>query len=93
MRYPKPGTPNPKITLNIFDLAAYKSGFTVESATYRLETESPLDVHDPVITEVAWVGDNDLIIKETTGSATRGRVAQFDFAELSRNRLQTCRKA
>lgn len=83
-----PAAPNPKVTLHLFDLSAYESGFPVESATYTLQVENPLDIHDKVITEVAWVGENDLVIKETNRAASRERVVHFSFATLANEGLQ-----
>lgn len=80
--------PNPKVTLHLFDLAAYQSGFPVDAATYSLQVENPLDVHDRIVTEVAWVGDNDLIIKETNRAASRERVAHFDLSNIATDGLQ-----
>lgn len=76
------------MTLNLFDLSAYESGFPVDAATYSLQVENPFDVHDRIITEVAWVGDNDLIIKETNRAASRERVAHFDFSTIAQDGLQ-----
>jgi dipeptidyl aminopeptidase len=41
-----------------------------------------------VLTEVVWVGDSDLIIKETNRAATQERVAHFDFSTLTSEGLQ-----
>lgn len=81
--------PNPKVTLHLFDLSAYESGFPLQTATYSLQVDSPLDVHNRIVTEVAWVGDNDLIIKETDRSASRERVAHFDFANIEKEGLKS----
>lgn len=75
--------PNPKITLRLFDLAAYTTSFIASSSTYILETEQPMDEHDRVLTEVVWVDDDDLIIKETNRAASRERVVYFDFSALA----------
>ena len=72
--------PNPKVTLYAFDLDAYESSKSASAATYLLQTATPLDIHDRIITEVAWVGDDDLMIRETDRSAFRERVAHFNFA-------------
>lgn len=37
---------------------------------------------------MAWVGDSDLIIKETNRAATRERVAHFDFSNIAKDGLQ-----
>jgi dipeptidyl aminopeptidase len=73
-----PAAPNPKVTLSVFDLEAYQSGREQE-AIYTLQTEDPLDIHDRIVTEVAWVGDHDLMVRESTRAASRERIAHFDF--------------
>ncbi|KAK4049074.1 Dipeptidyl peptidase 4 [Microbotryomycetes sp. JL201] len=95
MRYPKPGYPNPKVKISVFDLRAYLDSPSdrptltdedpaaptldprVESALYTLELEKPFGVNDTIISEVSWVGSNDLMVKLTNRVADHLRVAHF----------------
>lgn len=72
----------------MFDLSAYQSGFPIESATYTLQVQDPLDRHDQVVTEVAWTGYNDLIVKETNRAATRERTVHFNLSNIATEGLQ-----
>jgi len=90
MRYPKAGYPNPKVRLRVFDLERYldltkerkwKSQDDVGKATKELVLENPFKEDDVVISEVVWVGENELIVKATNRIATVERVARFVFGE------------
>lgn len=94
MRYPKPGYPNPKVKLHVFDLAQYLSSATtnrpvlgaapkidphVQAYTYQLSISRPFAEDDEIIMEVTWVGDNDLMVRATDRIARTQRVAHFVF--------------
>lgn len=71
MRYPKPGYRNPDVTVHVFNVDG-------RNATVRqLEWEGQLEPGARIITEVAWVGDDALIVKEIDRAARNGRVAVF----------------
>lgn len=76
--------PNPEVFVNVFDLDEFDSSQDTADATYELTTADPLPVHDRVVTEVAWVGPKDLLVKETDRSAARERAALFNFASMKR---------
>ncbi|KAM0756671.1 hypothetical protein T439DRAFT_321362 [Meredithblackwellia eburnea MCA 4105] len=88
MRYPKPGFPNPKVKLRVFDLnkldslvsSQFRPGTQdprVVASTFELVLEKPFAPADTIITEVTWVGSSDLIVKATNRIATIQRVAHF----------------
>ncbi|GAA5897721.1 uncharacterized protein JCM6883_006795 [Sporobolomyces salmoneus] len=88
MRYPKAGYPNPKVRLRVFDLEQYLNSAQdrqwtreadVEKATKELVFENPFRDDDVVISEVVWVGENELMVKATNRIATIERVASFEF--------------
>lgn len=67
--------------MHSFDLDVYHATNDTVQATQELLFADPMDIADRVVTEVAWVGTNDLIVKETDRAASRERAAHFDFAE------------
>jgi len=88
MRYPKAGYPNPKVRLRVFNLEKYlpstqkqewKTDSEVQRATKELVLENPFPENDVVISEVVWVGENELMVKATNRIATIERVARFEF--------------
>ena len=54
-----------------------------------MTTADPLAAHDRVVTEIAWVGAHELLVKETDRSAARERTALFDFSAPPKSRRQT----
>ena len=98
MRYPKPGTHNPLVSLSIFDLKGYsnrpkrptrpstgsndRTDPNIVASTYSLVFSKPFEKDDEIITEVSWVGENDLIVKATDRIARRQRVAHFRLSEV-----------
>ncbi|EIW75144.1 dipeptidyl aminopeptidase [Coniophora puteana RWD-64-598 SS2] len=84
MKYPKPGYANPIASVSVFDLSAYTADGLhpdeADRATYELDWEGRIDRNNSVITEVAWVGNGSLILKEITRAADDGNVVYFDLA-------------
>ena len=90
MRYPKAGYPNPEVRLRVFDLEKFlesssqrtqwTSQSDVEKFTKELVLENPFDEDDVVVSEVVWVGENELMVKATNRIATVERVARFEFS-------------
>lgn len=70
--------------MNVFNLDEYDKSKDAASSTYELTTSDPLPAHDRVVTEVAWVGASELLVKETDRSAARERAALFDFDTFKR---------
>ncbi|KAL8279638.1 hypothetical protein RQP46_007951 [Phenoliferia psychrophenolica] len=86
MRYPKPGFPNPKVKIHVFDLFKYSSLLVpstseedtrVAASTYHLSFETPFEPEDTIVTEVTWSGKDDLIVKATNRIGSIQRVAHF----------------
>ncbi|KAK8844035.1 hypothetical protein IAR55_006829 [Kwoniella newhampshirensis] len=69
MKYPKPGTPNPIVSVHTYTLS------TRSRAQLAWEGEMPLD--DRIITEVEWVADDALLVKEIDRAARKGNVVLF----------------
>ena len=88
MRYPKPGYNNPLVTVHVFDLRLYlthagstTTGFPFEEATLKLDWEDRHVEEDVIISEVAWVANDTLIVKELNRNADDGNVVFFDLRE------------
>ncbi|GJN88898.1 hypothetical protein Rhopal_001869-T1 [Rhodotorula paludigena] len=93
MRYPKPGYPNPRVNLRVFSLSAYLSRSAqatsssrvtprVRAALYTLAFSSPFPADDVLVTQVAWVGERELVVKATDRIARVERVAYFNLGEV-----------
>jgi dipeptidyl aminopeptidase len=81
LRYPKPGTPNPLVSVHIFSLATYAETGSLPRAKQELSWDAALPLADRIIAEVAWVGDDALLVKETDRAARRGSVVVFQGSE------------
>ena len=81
MKYPKPGTPNPLVTVHTFSLASYLSGQTVAGATQQLKWPDQINERNRVIDEVNWVSNDGLLIKEIDRAARSGKVILFTGGE------------
>ncbi|KWU42198.1 hypothetical protein RHOSPDRAFT_21578 [Rhodotorula sp. JG-1b] len=89
VRYPKPGYPNPSVTVRVFSLARYlslpNSLSTDErrsSSILTLRLSRPFNPEDEgeVVTEVAWIGPDELLVRMTDRSARVERIGRFDLA-------------
>lgn len=85
MRYPKPGYKNPEVGVWVFDLSAYLDpekgkGKQVTDELFELDWEGRHPVDDSIITEVTWVGNRTLIVKEANRNADNGSVVLFDLS-------------
>lgn len=85
MKYPKPGYPNPLVTVRVFDVAGFldedAAVASVGEETLTLDWNDRHPLNDSVIAEVAWVGNNSLILKEVNRNADDGHVVLFDLSE------------
>ncbi|BGP47610.1 Dipeptidyl peptidase 4 [Rhodotorula kratochvilovae] len=81
MRYPKPGFPNPRVTLRVFSLATYLASpsRSVSAATHMLVLARPFPAEDVLVTQVAWVGRDELVVKATDRTGRVERVGYFDL--------------
>lgn len=75
-RYPKPGTPNPLVSVHTYSLSLEKKSELSWIGAFPLE--------DRIIAEVAWVGDDTLLVKETDRAARKGSVIIFEGSEQGR---------
>ncbi|KIR97029.1 dipeptidyl aminopeptidase [Cryptococcus deuterogattii 2001/935-1] len=76
MKYPKPGTPNPTVTVHTFSLSSLS---TSTGSTERLTWPGEFPLPDRIITEVGWVADDALLVKEIDRAARDGNVVLFQF--------------
>lgn len=83
MKYPKPGYSNPFVTVHVFDLERYEElhalGFPAAGATAELDWPDRHPKEDSIISEVAWVGNATLILREVNRAADDGNVVMFDI--------------
>ncbi|EIN06216.1 dipeptidyl aminopeptidase [Punctularia strigosozonata HHB-11173 SS5] len=94
MKYPKPGYPNPLVSVNVFDIAAFGESGSAQQATLELDWDGRIEANNSIIQEVAWVADSSLIVKEVNRAATNGSVVYFDLDGNNslRNRGEVVRK-
>ncbi|XP_006461711.1 hypothetical protein AGABI2DRAFT_185824 [Agaricus bisporus var. bisporus H97] len=87
VRYPKPGYPNPLVSVHIFDLGLYLEDsetatfgdLPIEHATLTLDWENRKPANDSIISEIAWVGNATLLVKEVNRNADSGSVIAFNL--------------
>lgn len=86
MKYPKPGYNNPLVSVHVFDVNRFldqnaASGLAADQETLTLDWSGRHPINDSIIAEVAWVGNNSLILKEVNRNADDGHVVLFDLSE------------
>ncbi|KIK56988.1 hypothetical protein GYMLUDRAFT_247264 [Collybiopsis luxurians FD-317 M1] len=93
MKYPKPGYNNPLVSVHVFDLGSYLdsdaavvTGFPAADDTLELNWDGRHPVENSIITEVAWVDDNQLLLKEVNRNADSGSVVFFDLSISDKSR-------
>lgn len=85
MKYPKPGYNNPLVSVHVFDLGRYEtSEFPAADSTLELDWSGRHPKTDSIISEVAWVGNATLIIKEVNRAADDGNIIVFDINAIDR---------
>ncbi|KAI5120961.1 hypothetical protein M0805_001665 [Coniferiporia weirii] len=98
MRYPKPGYANPRVEVRVFDLEGYLASArdeeeddddeeggiqgNVEEHLARLSWSPRQPASESIITDVTWVGADDLIVKEVNRAADDGAVIHFNTREI-----------
>lgn len=80
-RYPKPGTPNPTVTVHTFSLSSLSSSSSASTTTQRLTWPGEFPLPDRIITEIGWVADDALLVKEIDRAAKDGNVVLFQFGD------------
>lgn len=89
MKYPKPGTPNPKVSVHVYDaVTGLKSSLKVPTKRAQAETDGSdavtVDVamaqagEEILVTEVKWLSDSTLIVRETNRVSDVGRHIVYD---------------
>ncbi|KAG8722707.1 hypothetical protein FRC08_012586 [Ceratobasidium sp. 394] len=90
IRYPKPGFGNPLVQVAVCDLGAINVTKgeavkavqkAVEGATTVLTWDKQLKPDDQIVSEVAWVGNETLVVKEVGREAKAGNVVLFDVGK------------
>ena len=92
-RYPKPGTPNPLVTVQTFSLSDYLANHLLSSAKQTLSWPGEMSQDQRLITEVVWVSDDALLIKELDRSARNGSVVLFQGGEAQGTVVRTLGKS
>lgn len=80
MRYPKPGYAMPRVTVHTFSVTDYESS-PGEPVVKNLNWTGQMPVTDRIISEVAWVGDSTLLVKEIDRAARVGSVVIFEHGD------------
>lgn len=88
MRYPKPGYNNPVVDVHVFDLDSYLAGVDagsdrLDEHTSRLTWPTRHPRGESIVSEVAWVSAEHLIVKEVNRAGNEGSVVLFDTRESS----------
>ncbi|KAG8746072.1 hypothetical protein FRC10_006175 [Ceratobasidium sp. 414] len=90
IRYPKPGFGNPLVQVAVCDLgainvtkgeAAKAVQKAVENATTVLTWDKQLKPDDQIVSEVAWVGNETLVVREVGREARTGNVVLFNVGK------------
>ncbi|KAJ1036443.1 hypothetical protein NDA13_000323 [Ustilago tritici] len=101
MKYPKPGFPNPVVSVKMIDLdeirEATKKGATVRPTQFTLHSplstkgkaanevdkllSSDAGTKERLVTEVKWVADSELLVKETDRYSDVMRLIKFDLSD------------
>ncbi|KAJ7272564.1 dipeptidyl aminopeptidase [Mycena haematopus] len=78
MKYPKPGYRNPLVEVAVFDLSAYLEAGNPEVQILTLDWAGRHVDDDSTISEIKWVSDDMLILKELNRVADNGSVVLFE---------------
>ncbi|ORY33110.1 putative dipeptidyl-peptidase [Naematelia encephala] len=77
MKYPKPGTPNPLVSVYTFSIRAYLETLEISQSKQALTWPGEMPLDSRIITEIAWVATDGLLVKEIDRAARRGQVIIF----------------
>ncbi|KAH8081110.1 dipeptidyl-peptidase [Filobasidium floriforme] len=77
MKYPKPGTPNPIVTVHMFSLQGHLASASAKNSTKQLQWEGSMPLDKRIIAEVSWLGSEELLVKEVDRSAKKGNIVLF----------------
>lgn len=84
MRYPKPGYANPLVDVHVFDLGGFlhENAQDAEEHITRLSWTPRQPLNESIVFDVAWVGPDDLLLKEVNRAADDGAVVHFDTSKI-----------
>ncbi|KAG6334896.1 hypothetical protein ID866_4190 [Astraeus odoratus] len=85
IKYPKPGYNNPIVSVHVFDIASYLEYSGVLSATETtvvLDWSGRFPADNSIISQITWVDDSSLIVKEVNRAADSGNVVYFSLNRL-----------
>ncbi|GAA98406.1 hypothetical protein E5Q_05092 [Mixia osmundae IAM 14324] len=99
MRYPKPGFANPIANVHVFDIDVYDSvplrparpGSTtldrtrIDSASFELGLDDPFTPDDKLIMSVSWIGESELLVKQSNRISNRLKVGYYDLSNAHRH--------
>lgn len=86
IKYPKPGYDNPIASVHVFDLTSYLEFpvlLSVADTTFELEWAGRLSTNNSIISQVTWVDNSTLIVKEVNRAADQGGIIFFNFEMLA----------
>ena len=84
IKYPKPGFDNPIASIHVFDLASYLEYpelLSPAESTAELQWTGRFPLDNSVLSQVTWLDDSTLIVKEVNRAAYDGNVVLFSFDE------------
>jgi dipeptidyl aminopeptidase len=86
MKYPKPGYNNPLVSVHVFDLGNHLThdaslGRPVAEDIITLDWNHRHPSDNSIISEVTWVGNTSLIVKEVNRNADDGNVVLFELGD------------
>ncbi|KAF9233855.1 dipeptidyl aminopeptidase [Melanogaster broomeanus] len=83
IKYPKPGYSNPLASVHVFDLADYltqsESALDSSADTVELKWADSFPLNNSIISQIAWLDESTLVLKEVTRAADHGNVVLFDL--------------
>ncbi|KAI0820257.1 dipeptidyl aminopeptidase [Trametes gibbosa] len=96
MKYPKPGFNNPLVSVHVFQLTEYldtlrelgsgaNSTEVASGTTLELLWDGRQASNDSIISEIAWVSESALLVREVTRAAENGTVVYFDLSKQPAN--------
>ncbi|KAH9945746.1 dipeptidyl aminopeptidase [Amylocystis lapponica] len=100
MKYPKPGYNNPIVSVHVFQLGEYlenndngdNSTEAIAAASLELDWEGRLPITNSIISEVVWVANTTLLMKEVNRAGDNGTVVLFDLDVEPKNHGRVVRK-
>lgn len=95
IKYPKPGYNNPLVSVHVFDLEAYLvqaeslPTTAADEAVVDLRWSDSFPLNNSIISQVAWLDNSTLVLKEVTRAADHGNVVLFDLSTPSSGGIAT----